>query len=77
MASLNTNIIGSTALSQIGQSLRGCANALLNLLVSIAEHSPRYQAIQYYNALSDKELAEIGMTRADVVQKVFGARIYL
>lgn len=76
MASLNTNITASSALSQIGQGLRSFGNSVLNVLISIAEHTPRYQAIQHYNSLSDEELAEMGMTRADVVQKVFGTRIY-
>ncbi|WP_071795493.1 DUF1127 domain-containing protein [Natronohydrobacter thiooxidans] len=77
MASLNTNITGTNVLSQLGQNLRSFGNGVLNLLVLIAEFTPRYRAIQYYNALSDEELAEMGMTRADVVQKVFGARMYL
>lgn len=77
MASLNTNITGSHVLTQAGHGLKSFGNGLLNLLVAIAEHTPRYQAIQYYNALSDEQLAELGMTRSDVVHKVFGARIYL
>lgn len=77
MASLNTNITASHVLSQLGQNLRAFGNGVLNLLILIAEFTPKYQAIQYYNSLSDEELAEMGMTRADVVQKVFGARMYL
>ena len=76
MASLNTNITGSSAYVQIVQNLRAVGNAVMNLLVSIAQSTPRYRAIEYYNALSDDELAQMGMTRADVVQKIFGARLY-
>ena len=76
MASLNTNITASHTVSQLGQIARSFGNSVLNVLVSIAEHTPRYQAIQYYNSLSDEELAEMGMTRADVVEKVFGARAF-
>lgn len=77
MASLNTTITGTHVLSQLGQNLRSFGNGVLNLLVLIAECTPRYRAIQHYNALSDEDLAEMGMTRTDVVQKVFGARLYL
>ncbi|MCC5957178.1 MAG: hypothetical protein JJU07_13850 [Natronohydrobacter sp.] len=77
MASLNTNITAPAAFAQAIHHLRAVGNAVLNLLVSIAEFTPRYRAIQYYNALSDEDLAEMGMTRADVVQKVFGGRMYL
>lgn len=76
MASLNTNITGSHVLSQVVQGARNFGNTVLNVLVLIAEFTPRYQAIQYYNSLSDEELAEKGMTRSDVVQKVFGPRMY-
>lgn len=76
MASLNTNITGSSVLSQVAQGAKSFGNSVLNILILIAEFSPRYQAIQYYNSLSDEQLAEMGMTRSDVVEKVFGGRMY-
>jgi hypothetical protein len=45
------------------------------LLEAVATYSPTYREILRYNALSDAELAERGLTRADVVQRVFGARL--
>lgn len=71
MASLTTNI-----LEQTPDRLRALGQGLLDLLVVIAEASPRYRLLQKYNALSDAQLAEMGMTRADVVTRVFGARIH-
>jgi hypothetical protein len=47
------------------------------LLEEIARFSPTYRDIMRYNALSDAELAARGMTRADVAQRVFGARMGL
>lgn len=42
-----------------------------------AKLSPKYRAITYFNAKSDEELAEMGMTRADVVKKVYGAQYHI
>ncbi len=67
MASLSTNIR-----TQAPQSLVLIGEQILGLLSHIAEKSPKYQAITRYNALSDEELARQGMTRADVVHKVYG-----
>ncbi|MGY6548846.1 MAG: hypothetical protein ACXIU7_07570 [Roseinatronobacter sp.] len=77
MTSLNTNVTRSRGAAHLTAQLRAIGNGLLNLLVAIAAASPRYQAIEYYNSLSDEDLAKMGMTRADVVQRVFGARSYL
>ena len=72
MTSLNTDIVHHTP-----SGFRHMGAWIMGLLVQIAEFSPTYQAIEYYNSLSDEQLAEMGMTRQDVVKKVFGARIYL
>lgn len=74
MTSLTTTLTHKAA---IGAKMREIGNAAINLLVSIAEKSPVYRQIEVYNALSDEELAERGMTRQDVVKKVFGPRAYM
>lgn len=72
MTTLSTNIF-----SQAPAGIRRVGLGLFNFLVLLAEISPKYRAIQFYNDLSDEQLAEMGMTRADVVEKVFGSRSYL
>lgn len=79
MASLNTNILHH-APSILRTTIAGIVTFgswILGLLVQIAEFSSTYRAIEYYNALSDEQLAEMGMTRQDVVQKIFGSRNYM
>ncbi|MCA8880300.1 MAG: DUF1127 domain-containing protein [Rhodobacteraceae bacterium] len=51
--------------------------ALLNVLVHLAEASPRMRAIQKYQAMSDAELAARGLTRDEIVHHVFGDKFYL
>ncbi len=76
MTSLNTNMTGRGAGLQVAGRLSRFGAGLLAMLVRIAERSPKYRALQAYGALSDADLARIGMTRADVVARVFGARAY-
>jgi uncharacterized protein YjiS (DUF1127 family) len=72
MTSFTTNIrdFAPTKLRPIGERIMG-------FLIRVAENSPNYRAIQHYNAMSDAELAELGMTRADVAHRIFGARMGL
>ncbi len=72
MTSLNTNI-----LHHAPPFLRQAGSGIMNFLVQLAEFSSTYRAIEYYNSLSDEQLAEMGMTRQDVVQKVFGGRTHM
>lgn len=72
MTSLSTNI-----LHHAPSFLRQTGAGIMNFLVQLAEFSSTYRRIEYYNALSDEQLAEMGMTRSDVVQKVFGGRAHL
>ena len=47
---------------------------IFDVLERMARLSPSYRAILRYNAMTDEDLAAIGMTRFDVVHRVFGAR---
>ena len=58
-------------------NLRRFGDWFVNTLVRIAEFSPKYRAVMHFNAMSDAELAKLGMTRADVVNRIFGARMGL
>lgn len=79
MASLNTNVLhhAPSILRSIGTGVVNMGSRFMGMLVKIAEFSSTYQAIEYYNSLSDEQLAEMGMTRQDVVEKIFGSRSYL
>jgi len=72
MTSFTTNIRDFSPIK-----LRHIGEGIMGFLVRVAENSPKYRAIQHYNAMSDAELAELGMTRADVVHRIFGARMGL
>lgn len=48
--------------------------ALGDLLVRMAETSPRGQSLDRLNATSDDELAERGTTRAGEARRILGAR---
>jgi len=58
-------------------NLHQIGDHFFNVLCRIAELSPKYRAIQHYNAMSDATLAEMGMTREDVVRRIFGARMWI
>lgn len=55
---------------------QGIGARLLDGLLFIAKKSPTYRALDVYNAKSDEELAALGMTRADIVPKVLGVRMF-
>jgi hypothetical protein len=42
-----------------------------NLMISIAEANTRVKKFEYFNSMSDAELAERGMKREDIVRHVF------
>jgi uncharacterized protein YjiS (DUF1127 family) len=69
MTSTTTNI---RSISRV--NLRQLTDSFFAALVHIAEFSPQYRAVMYFNTLSDEDLAKLGMTRADVVTRIFGAR---
>ncbi|GAD57636.1 DUF1127 domain-containing protein [Limimaricola cinnabarinus] len=46
-------------------------------LVAIAEAGPRMQQVRRLNEMSDDDLAALGVTRAEMVRKIFGGSIYL
>lgn len=71
MASSTTNISISAF-----DRMRAVFDSIGALLIRIAESSPKYKLLEQYNALSDEELAERGMTRLDVVERVLGPRIH-
>ncbi|MGY6705748.1 hypothetical protein [Roseinatronobacter sp.] len=50
---------------------------ILDFIVHLAEMSPTYRRISYYNSKSDAELAEMGLTRKDIPAKAIGPRMYL
>ncbi len=71
MTSLTTNTFAGSP-----GRLRNAMDGVMAFLVLLAEASPRYRLLQKYNALSDEQLAEMGISRADVVERVFGARVH-
>lgn len=68
MASITTN---TTARPNV---LVRFGTSLLDALTRIAEANPKYRQAQYLASLSDAELAKLGMTRADIPQRVWGSR---
>ncbi|MBV7394692.1 DUF1127 domain-containing protein [Mameliella sediminis] len=50
---------------------------LFNGLVSIAEANSRVRTVERLNAMSDAELAQMGIQRADIVRHVFRDSFYI
>ncbi len=46
-------------------------------LVRMAEAGPRMAAVRELNAMSDEDLAAKGVTRAEMVRRIFGPAYYL
>lgn len=46
-------------------------------LVQMAEAGPRMAALRALNAMSDEDLAARGVTRADMVRRIFGPAYYM
>lgn len=74
MAHSATNFSSDRSLTDI---LAAPFKAVGRTLISIAESGPRMEQVRRLNAISDEELAERGLTRADVVRRIFGGSIYL
>ncbi|MCC5991029.1 MAG: hypothetical protein JJT99_00755 [Rhodobacteraceae bacterium] len=72
MTSISTNTI--PAMDQDDSSFLD--RVILPLLQRMAQLSPSYRRLEYYNAKSDAELAELGLTRADIPAMVLGARFH-
>lgn len=70
MALLSTN-------TTVSIDWRSTLDRIWDILERASRFSPKYRAIEYFNSKSDEELAEMGMTRADVVKKVFGPRYHI
>lgn len=45
--------------------------AIGNFMVAMGEASSRAKAVEYLNSLSDEDLAKKGLTREDIVRRVF------
>jgi hypothetical protein len=60
----------------IGHALYSFASAIGHGLVRMAEAGPRMQAIGRLNAMSDEELEAKGVTREEMVRRIFGASFY-
>ena len=69
MTSLTTNMRNTAR-----PTLRQISESFFNTLVRIAEFSPKYRAVMHFNAMSDEDLAKLDLTRAEVVDRIFGAR---
>jgi len=52
-------------------------SAIFNGLIRIAEKDPHYRKIKKLSAMSDTELAEIGLRRDDIARHVFADRLYI
>lgn len=44
---------------------------VFSTLVKIGEAQPRYRKLQHYAAMSDEELAALGLKRDEIVQHVY------
>lgn len=68
----------TTITTDLGQPRRSTSSSIIfDVLERMAQLSPTYRALIRYNDMTDAELAALGMTRADVVHRVFGARLGL
>ena len=52
-------------------------SAIFNALTRIAENNPRYKKMKQLSAMSDEQLAEIGLRRDDIARHVYGDRLYI
>lgn len=74
MTTVTTN---TTAFGHLGHSVLGFFKAIWRGLIAIGEAGPRMKKLERLTALSDEELAAKGMKREDIVNAVFGNKIYL
>lgn len=57
--------------------IRRVLSPVFNGLTKIAENNPRYKQIKKLSAMTDAELAEIGLRRDDIARHVFSDRLYI
>lgn len=67
MASITTNTSRDSVLARFGASI-------MAFFVRVAEENPKYKEAQRLNAMSDEQLARLGMSRSDIPSRVWGAR---
>lgn len=72
MTMITTNMLDAAP----GSETSFLDRVVMPALLKAAKMSPSYRRLEYYNAKSDAELAEMGLTRADVPAHVLGARFY-
>ena len=70
MALLETPFTVSAS-SRVGFVLKRMGRAMLDLFESMAEARSHAAEFEYYNAMSDEELAKIGLTRTTIASHVF------
>lgn len=47
------------------------------MMVAMIEANPQYRKLQRLQAMTDDELAKIGLTREDIPRHVFAGKLYL
>lgn len=50
--------------------------AVWSFMIAIGEANSKVREIERYQEMSDAQLAELGMTRGDIVHKVFAGRFH-
>lgn len=66
-----------TSVAPRGNIFAGFFRSVFNTLVMIAESDHRMKAVEKLTAMSDAELAERGLKRADIVRHVFRDSLYV
>ncbi|ASP19171.1 hypothetical protein ANTHELSMS3_00451 [Antarctobacter heliothermus] len=66
-----------TSVAPRGNIFAGFFRSIFNTLVMIAESDHRMKAVEKLTAMSDAELAERGLKRADIVRHVFRDSLYV
>lgn len=74
MAYTATHIVGTSNETSLAKRF---VNALWDGLVRLGENSSIMRQIDALNALSDAELAERGLTREEILHRVFAGRMYV
>lgn len=67
-----TTVPAGSILSAITAPFR----AIGRFLIGMSEYHPRAQAINRLNALSDTDLAALGLTREAELRRIFGGAFY-
>lgn len=70
MASIDTSSHSSSHV-RLGEALTAPFRAVWWFLVSIAENNAKLKEFERLSAMSDQELAKRGLTREDLVHRVF------